>query len=92
MRILITNDDGFYSNGIAALVRELSTDNEITVWSKVCTTAQEDYIVLAPDVTDSKKCKVKCLVNDLLIGSTFRLQCTDGTSTGDLLVTITGGM
>ena len=31
MRILITNDDGFDSNGIAALVKELCSDNEIYV-------------------------------------------------------------
>ena len=67
-------------------------DNEITLWSKVCTTIQEDYIVLIPDTQNNKKCKVKCLANDLLVGSSFRLQCTDGTNTGDLLVTITGGM
>ena len=69
-----------------------NTENEITIWSKVCTADQEDYIVLTPDADDSKKCKVKCLANDLLIGSSFRLQCTDGTSTGDLLITITGGI
>lgn len=68
------------------------SDNEITLWTKVCTTEQEDYIVLVPDANDSKKCKVKCLSNDLLIGSSFRLQCTDGTSTGNILITIAGGM
>lgn len=69
-----------------------NTENEITIWSKVCTADQEDYIVLTPDADDSKKCKVKCLANDLLIGSSFRLQCTDGTNNGDLLVTIVGGI
>jgi hypothetical protein len=79
-------------NGGSAKTFTADTDNEITVWSKVCTSVQEDYIVLTPDATDSNKCKVKCLANDLLIGSSFRLQCTDGTNTGDLLITITGGI
>lgn len=69
-----------------------TSENEITSWTKVCTSEQEDYVVLTPDVTNSKKCKVKCLANDLLIGSSFRLQCTDGTNTGDLLVSIVGGV
>lgn len=79
-------------NGGSAKTFTANIDNEITVWSKVCTSAQEDYIILTPDATDSNKCKVKCLANDLLIGSSFRLQCTDGTNTGDLLITITGGI
>jgi hypothetical protein len=69
-----------------------TSENEITSWTRVCTSEQEDYVVLTPDVTNSKKCKVKCLANDLLIGSSFRLQCTDGTNTGDLLVSIVGGI
>lgn len=68
------------------------SDNEITLWSKVCTGAQEDYIILTPDVSDSKKCKVKCLDNNLLIGGTFKVQCTDGTNTGEVLVSIIGGV
>lgn len=69
-----------------------NTDNEITIWSKVCTTSQEDYIVLATDITDGNKCKVKCMGDTSLIGSEFKLQCTDGTNNGELLISIVGGV
>lgn len=69
-----------------------NTDNEITIWSKVCTASQEDYIILTSDINDGNKCKVKCMGDTSLIGSEFKLQCTDGTNNGELLISIVGGV
>lgn len=50
---------------------------------------QEDSIILT---VDGNSCKIKCLSNEKLIGSSFTLRCTDGVNMGELEISIIGGV
>lgn len=63
---------------------------ETVTWELITTDMQNKCITMA--VTDNK-CKIKCSDNELLIGSSVKLKCTDiNGNIGELLVDIVGGV
>lgn len=63
---------------------------ETVTWELITTDMQNKYITMA--VTDNK-CKIKCSNNELLIGSSIKLKCTDTNgNVGELLIDIAGGV
>lgn len=63
---------------------------ETVTWELITTDMQNKYITMA--VTDNK-CKIKCSNNELLIGSSIKLKCTDTSgNVGELLINIVGGV
>ena len=63
---------------------------ETVTWELITTDTQNKYITMA--VTDNK-CKIKCSNNELLIGSSIKLKCTDiNGNIGELLIDIVGGV
>lgn len=63
---------------------------ETVTWELITTDMQNKYITMA--VTDNK-CKIKCSNNELLIGSSIKLKCTDiSGNVGELLIDIVGGV
>lgn len=63
---------------------------ETVTWELITTDMQNKYITMA--VTDNK-CKIKCSNNELLIGSSIKLKCTDiNGNIGELLIDIVGGV
>lgn len=64
------------------------TDNLVN-WSMDLSAEQNGSIVLS---IDGNICKVKCLSNEKLIGSSFILRCTDGINIGEVEINIVGGV
>ena len=63
---------------------------ETVTWELITTDMQNKYITMT--VTDNK-CKIKCYNNELLIGSSIKLKCTDtNDNVGELLIDIVGGV
>lgn len=63
---------------------------ETVTWELITTDMQNKYITMT--VTDNK-CKIKCSNNELLIGSSIKLKCTDTNGNiGELLIDIAGGV
>jgi hypothetical protein len=63
---------------------------ETVSWELITTDMQNKYITMT--VTDNK-CKIKCSDNELLIGSSIKLKCTDvNGNIGELLINIVGGV
>lgn len=63
---------------------------EAVTWELVTTETQSKYITIT--ATDNK-CKVKCSNNELLIGSSVKLKCTDvNANVGEILIDIVGGV
>lgn len=63
---------------------------ETVTWELITTDMQSKYITMT--VTDNK-CKIKCSNNELLIGSSIKLKCTDiNGNIGELLIDIAGGV
>lgn len=63
---------------------------ETVTWELITTDMQNKYITMT--VTDNK-CKIKCSNNELLIGSSIKLKCTDTSgNVGELLIDIVGGV
>ena len=63
---------------------------ETVTWELITVTEQNKYITMT--VTDNK-CKIKCSNNELLIGSSIKLKCTDTSGNiGELLIDIVGGV
>lgn len=63
---------------------------ETVTWELITTDMQNKYITMT--VTDNK-CKIKCSNNELLIGSSIKLKCTDiNGNIGELLIDIVGGV
>ena len=63
---------------------------ETVTWELITTDMQNKYITMT--VTDNK-CKIKCSNNELLIGSSIKLKCTDTSGNiGELLIDIVGGV
>lgn len=63
---------------------------ETVTWELVTVTEQNKYITMT--ATDNK-CKIKCSNNELLIGSSIKLKCTDvNGNIGELLIDIVGGV
>lgn len=63
---------------------------ETVTWELITVAEQNKYITMA--VTDNK-CKIKCSNNELLIGSSIKLKCTDTSGNiGELLIDIVGGV
>lgn len=59
-------------------------------WELVTTDIQDKYITMT---TTDNKCKIKCSNNELLIGSSVKLKCTDvNGNIGELLIDIVGGV
>lgn len=63
---------------------------ETVAWELITVAEQNKYITMT--VTDNK-CKIKCSNNELLIGSSIKLKCTDTSGNiGELLIDIVGGV
>lgn len=63
---------------------------ETVTWELITVVEQNKYITMA--VTDNK-CKIKCSNNELLIGSSIKLKCTDTSgNVGELLIDVVGGV
>ncbi len=63
---------------------------ETVTWELITVVEQNKYITMT--VTDNK-CKIKCSNNELLIGSSIKLKCTDTSGNiGELLIDIVGGV
>ena len=63
---------------------------ETVTWELITTDMQNKYITMT--VTDNK-CKIKCSNNELLIGSSIKLKCTDTNgNVGELLIDMAGGV
>lgn len=63
---------------------------ETVTWELITTDMQNKYITMT--ATDNK-CKIKCSGNELLIGSSIKLKCTDTSGNiGELLIDIVGGV
>ena len=63
---------------------------ETVTWELITVAEQNKYITMT--VTDNK-CKIKCSNNELLIGSSIKLKCTDTSGNiGELLIDIVGGV
>lgn len=63
---------------------------ETVTWELITVAEQNKYITMT--VTDNK-CKIKCSNNELLIGSSIKLKCTDTSgNVGELLIDIVGGV
>lgn len=63
---------------------------ETVTWELITTDMQNKYITMT--ATDNK-CKIKCSDNELLIGSSIKLKCTDvNGNIGELLINIVGGV
>ena len=68
----------------------IANTTETVTWELITTDMQNKYITIA--VTDNK-CKIKCSNNELLIGSSVKLKCTDTNgNVGELLIDIVGGV
>lgn len=66
-----------------------NTDKTVT-WEIVKTPEQTEYITT---VVTNNKCKIKCSNNELLIGSSVKLKCTDTDGNiGEILIDIVGGV
>lgn len=66
-----------------------NTDKTVT-WELVKTLEQTEYITT---VVTNNKCKIKCSNNELLIGSSVKLKCTDTDGNiGEILIDIVGGV
>lgn len=66
-----------------------NTDKTVT-WELVKTPEQTEYITT---VVTNNKCKIKCSNNELLIGSSVKLKCTDTDGNiGEILIDIVGGV
>lgn len=64
--------------------------NETVTWEIITTETQSKYITIT---TTDNKCKVKCSNNELLIGSSVKLKCTDANGNiGEVLIDIVGGV
>lgn len=59
------------------------------VWSAELSDEQSGYVVLSPS---GNQCKVKCLSNEKLIGTKFKLKCVRGNKSGEIEITIVGGV
>ena len=63
---------------------------ETVTWELITTDMQNKYITMTVTVN---KCKIKCSNNELLIGSSIKLKCTDTSGNiGELLIDIVGGV
>lgn len=63
---------------------------ETVTWEIITTETQSKYITIT---TTDNKCKVKCSNNELLIGSSVKLKCTDANGNiGEVLIDIVGGV
>ena len=63
---------------------------ETVTWELITVAEQNKYITMT--VTDNK-CKIKCSNNELLIGSSIKLKCTDTSgNVGELLIDVVGGV
>lgn len=63
---------------------------ETVTWELITTDMQNKYVTMT---ANDNKCKVKCLNNELLIGSNVKLKCADiNGNTGELLIDIVGGV
>lgn len=63
---------------------------ETVTWELITVAEQNKYITMT--ITDNK-CKIKCSNNELLIGSSIKLKCTDTSGNiGELLIDIVGGV
>lgn len=63
---------------------------ETVTWQLKVADYQKDYIILS-DI-ENNKCRVKCLHNNKLIGSSFKLIAKTGTCSQELLIDVIGGM
>lgn len=59
------------------------------IWSAELSRDQEGYIVLSPS---GYRCKVKCLSNEKLVGTKFKLKYVRGNAAGEIEITIVGGV
>lgn len=64
------------------------TDKSVT-WSLKLLDKQQDFITM---IVNENKVKIKCLNNNALIGSSFKLVCTVDDVLSELLINIVGGM
>lgn len=64
------------------------TDKSVT-WSLKLLDKQQDFITM---IVNENKVKIKCLNNNALIGSSFKLVCTVGDVLSELLINIVGGV
>ena len=63
---------------------------ETVTWELITTDMQNKYITMT---AIDNKCKIKCSDNELLIGSSVKLKCTDvNGNIGELLIDIVGGV
>lgn len=63
---------------------------ESVAWELITTETQNKYVTMT---TTDNKCKVKCSNNELLIGSSVKLKCTDTKgNVGEVLIDIVGGV
>lgn len=63
---------------------------ETVTWELIAVTEQSKYITMT---ATNNKCKIKCYNNELLIGSSVKLKCTDiNGNIGELLIDIVGGV
>lgn len=58
-------------------------------WSVELSDEQKDYIVLS---TFENRCRIKCLSNEKLVGTKFKLKCARGMGVGELEITVVGGV
>lgn len=59
------------------------------VWSAELSDEQSGYVVLSPS---GNQCKVKCLSNEKLVGTKFKLKCVRGNKSGEIEITVAGGV
>lgn len=59
------------------------------LWSAELSNVQKDYVILSPA---DNQCKVRCLSNEKLVGTKFKLKCICGSKTGEIEITIVGGV
>lgn len=64
------------------------TDKSVT-WSLKLLDKQQDFITM---IVNENKVKIKCLSNNALIGSSFKLVCTVDDVLSELLINIVGGV
>ena len=65
------------------------TDKTVT-WSMVLLDIQKDFITL--NDIGNNQCKIKCLLNNNIIGSSFKLVATTNDTAQELLINIIGGV
>lgn len=88
IKITYTGDSMIRVGGSAKTFTANTT--ETVTWELITVAEQNKYITMT--VTDNK-CKIKCSNNELLIGSSIKLKCTDiSGNVGELLIDVVGGV